>query len=304
MATGRRPGSTALQRRHIDVGGVARTYLVAPAPGPGAPLLVALHGLGITGADVDRFSGLSDRAPAAGFATVFPDGWMQMWDGDRRYPRRRHIDDAAFMVALVDRLVAEGVCRPGPVSLAGVSNGAFFAERLARYAVLDVASVALVSGAATETGRQGCPRPRQGAAVALFAGTGDRIVPSGGGRIGGRGLIGMLVARRARRSGGIGPPVVAGAEAVAGDWAAANGVSGPPAVERVPGPPGDLPVTCMRWSAPQRPPVVLYRIEGGGHDWPGRPPLLPVRLAGRGARHLDATGIILTVARQAQGLGP
>ncbi len=296
----RRVGSAPLLQRSIDVGGVTRTYLLSPAPRPDAPLLVVLHGLGITGADVDRFSGLAHRGPGAGFATVFPDGWMQMWDGQRRSPRRRHIDDAAFMVALVGRLVAEGTCRAGPVSLAGVSNGAFFAEHLARHAVLDVASLALVSGATTEASRQVCPLPRQRAAVVIFGGSADRIVPYRGGQVGGSGLVGMLVAHRARRGRGQGPPVVVGAETVAADWAAANGLTGPPVVEAVPAPPGDLPVTCLRWSAPQRPPVALYRVEGGGHDWPGRPPILPVRLAGRGARHLDATGIILAMAGEAQ----
>ncbi len=40
-------------------------------------------------------------------------------------------------------------------------------------------------------------------------------------------------------------------------------------------------------------PVVLYRIEGGGHGWPGGPQYLPARVIGRVPRHLDASEILL-----------
>jgi hypothetical protein len=37
----------SLERRTTIAGGVERTYLVANDPGPHAPLVVALHGLGM-----------------------------------------------------------------------------------------------------------------------------------------------------------------------------------------------------------------------------------------------------------------
>ncbi len=40
-------------------------------------------------------------------------------------------------------------------------------------------------------------------------------------------------------------------------------------------------------------PVVLYRIEGGGHGWPGGPQYLSARVIGRVPRHLDASEILL-----------
>jgi len=52
-------------------------------------------------------------------------------------------------------------------------------------------------------------------------------------------------------------------------------------------------VTRLTWSAPGCLPVVLYRIEGGGHGWPGGPQFLPVRPIGPIPRHLDATDILL-----------
>ena len=52
-------------------------------------------------------------------------------------------------------------------------------------------------------------------------------------------------------------------------------------------------MTRLTWSAPGCLPVVLYRIEGGGHGWPGGPQFLPTRVTGPIPRHLDATGILL-----------
>ena len=82
-------------------------------------------------------------------------------------------------------------------------------------------------------------------------------------------------------------------ETVTRDCAAGSGIGGEPARERLPQAPGDPPVTRLTWSAPGCPPVVLYRIEGGGHGWPGGPQYLSARVVGPISRHLDATGILL-----------
>jgi polyhydroxybutyrate depolymerase len=84
---------------------------------------------------------------------------------------------------------------------------------------------------------------------------------------------------------------------VARDWAAGNGIDGEPTVEHLTAVAGDLPVTRLTWSAPGCPPVVLYRIEGGGHGWPGGPQYLPAGVIGRIPRHLDATGILLEMVK-------
>ncbi len=43
-------------------------------------------------------------------------------------------------------------------------------------------------------------------------------------------------------------------------------------------------------------PVTLYRIDGGGHGWPGGPQFMPARAIGKVAKHLDATGLLLDMA--------
>ena len=259
------------------------------------PLLIALHGLGMTGRDMDAFTGLATRGPAAGFATVFPDGWGERWDGEQRDPERRGIDDPAFISGLVSHLTTLGAARPGAVVVVGLSNGALFAEFLARHGTLRIALLALVSGTATEQSHRSRPRPQQAAAVVCFAGTDDRVMPYDGGPIGGTGLIGRLTARR-RQGHRSRRPVVVAAETLAQEWAHADGIDGPPSVEQLSALSAKPPVTLLSWQGDEHLSVRLYRIEGGGHGWPGGPQYLPALAVGRVSRELDATGIILGIA--------
>ncbi len=293
----RKPGTpTGLTRGSLEVNGLRRTFWLAPRPEPRAPLLIALHGLGMTGPDMDALTGLAERGLAAGFATVFPDGCGQRWDGEQHDPRRAGVDDPAFISGLVQHLTAVEVARPGAVIVAGLSNGALFAEFLARHAILTVTLLALVSGTTSAQSRRTCPRPGQATAVVCFAGTNDKVTPYLGGPIGGTGLIGRMVDRRSHRRLRDRPVAVA-AETLAGEWAAANGVETPPLVQPVPGRPGHVPSTLLSWTADGHLPVWLYRLNGGGHGWPGGPQYLPARAAGPISSELDATGIILRLAK-------
>jgi poly(3-hydroxybutyrate) depolymerase len=65
--------------------------------------------------------------------------------------------------------------------------------------------------------------------------------------------------------------------------------------------PGDPAVTTRTWTAPGCHPVALYRIDGGGHGWPGGPQFLPARIIGQIPQHLDATGILLGMAEREDG---
>ena len=62
--------------------------------------------------------------------------------------------------------------------------------------------------------------------------------------------------------------------------------------------PSDLPVTKKAWTRPGCRPVTLYRIDGGGHGWPGGPQFMPARAIGPVAKHLDATGLLLDMAER------
>jgi polyhydroxybutyrate depolymerase len=285
-------GHGNLEYATLDVAGVRRGYWLARGV-CGGPLLVVLHGSGTSGKDVATiFTGLATRGPEAGVTAVFPDGWGGVWHIARPPAGEPRLDDAAFLAALVERMA------DGPVFLAGVSNGAGFAEHVARHGLLRVAGLFLVVGTLREFSREAQPIPRQRTAVTIMAGTGDRMVPYDGGPLGARGMVGRTLRRRAARHGDLpSERRVVPVETVARDWAAGNGIGGGPAVSQLPVAAGDPPVTRLTWSAPGCPPVVLYRIEGGGHGWPGGPQFLPARVVGPIPRHLDATGILLELVR-------
>lgn len=286
--------------------GIPRTYWLARAPrrpgqrGACAPLLIVLHGSGMDGQSMARFTGLAGRGPAAGITTVFPDGWKGFWHTARPPDREPGLDDALFLARLSSHMEALGAARSWPVLLAGISNGARFAEHVTRHGLLPVTGLLLVAGTALELSRRRAPVPLLHTTITLIMGTGDRTAPYDGGRLARRGLSGLAVKRRAARHGELpGEDLVAGAEAVAADWASGNGLTAAPVVEELPRSPNGprcLPVTRTTWSAPGCRPVVLYRIEGGGHGWPGGPQFLPARAIGPIARNLDATGILLDMA--------
>jgi polyhydroxybutyrate depolymerase len=288
-----------VERGTLDVAGVERGYWLARAEAARGPLLMVLHGSGTSGQDIATlFSGLASRGPAAGVTAVFPDGWDGVWHIARPPAGEPALDDAAFLAALAGQLAGPGI----PLVLAGISNGGGFAEHVARYGLLPLAGLFLVAGTLREFSRQGCPVPRQKTAVTIMAGTADPLAPYCGGPLAARGMVGRTLRRRAKRHGDL--PAerrMAAVETVAGDWAAGNGIGGEPAVEQLPGAAGDPPVTRLTWAALGRPPVVLYRIEGGGHGWPGGPQFLPPRVVGPIPRHLDATGILLDMVRAVAG---
>jgi len=312
--TGR--GIGELERGEIAVAGVRRTYWLARAarqPGQAPPaLLIALHGSGMDGKGMAWISGLAQRGPAAGVTVVFPDGWKGGWHPARPPAEEPGLDDARFLADLAGHLEARGAASSWPVFLAGASQGARYAEHLARHGLLPVTGLFLVAGTGLEFSRRLAPVPRLPASMTLVIGTGDRTAPYAGGRLTRGGLSGLVLKRRAVRHGERpGEDIVTGAEELAADWALANGITpddtGQPAgpvSTQLPMPSADdPPVTCMTWAKPGCHSVTLYRIEGGGHGWPGGPQFLPAPVIGPIARHLDATGLLLEMTGR-ESAGP
>jgi polyhydroxybutyrate depolymerase len=288
-----------LQFRTIDIAGIEWTYWVPDdQPRAPAPLLIAFHGLGMTGRKLALWTGLAERGPAAGFATAFPDALGRVWD-DHGTVRRDGGNDIAFVDTLITRLQNMGATGDRPVFLVGLSNGAAFAERVTRTAAVDVSGMALVAGTAREASRARTPEPPRPAALLAMLGTSDRSFPFEGGRSRSRLRRQASLRTRLALSDTSGHEVVA-AQTLIDDWAQANGVTGEPAVDRLDAAAGDPPVTRLTWAG--LPPIVLYRVEGGGHGWPGASQVLAARMFGRIPRRFDATGTILEFARRAYKL--
>jgi polyhydroxybutyrate depolymerase len=294
-----RQAGSNLAHGAIRVDGIERTFLVQPGPQPSSPLLVVLHGGGGQGPGTVGLTDMARRGLVAGFATVFPDGLMRGWNDGRtgtRIARRSQADDVAFLVALIDHLGAVGVADPSAAFCCGISNGAFMSDRLARVAPERVAGIGLVAGTSgVDTMARGHASARP-VPVMMFHGTDDPLVPYLGGPVGFNGT-----GRGPRRSRQTADQLARGAcvaaEALALDWARVAGHDARPAIERIAPPGPGLGVVRLTWQGIGGAPVVLHRIEGGGHTWPGGPQYLPARVVGKVAAGLDATGILLAYFR-------
>ena len=306
-------GGGELERGEIEVAGVRRSYWLARSPrryGQSTPpLLIALHGAGMDGRVMARFTGLARRGPAAGITTVFPDGWKGAWHPARSPSRQPGLDDARFLAELAGHLEAIGAARSWPVFLTGISQGARYAEHVARHGLLPVTGLFLVAGTTLEYSRRLMPVPQLRASMILVMGTGDKTAPYQGGPLAGRGISGMIMRRRAAKHGELpGEDVSAGAEQIVADWSAANGIAvggvtvtgsfARPVIDELPTGPGEPLVTRKTWTRPGCHPVTLYRIDGGGPGWPGGPQLTPTRATGPAALPLDATGLLLAMAER------
>lgn len=260
--------------RQLVVGGVTRTYLLrAGGPSrPGRALVLVLHGLGGTGAAMERrtrgtFDRLADRD---GAVVAYPDAlgaphrWNDGWPVGP--PGAAQPDDLGFLSALIDSVVAElGVDRKR-VFAAGFSNGASMVYRLACERPELVAAVAPVADGMAATVATACPH---GAPVSIIAmhGTDDSFVPLDRG-------IREDIATWVRRDGCTGPPITSRLPDVDPlDWTQT----------RV-----DVFGACAAGTE-----VAFYTIEGGGHAWPGGDePLQSALRPGHPSSDFDAAVLI------------
>jgi polyhydroxybutyrate depolymerase len=237
-----RPGETV--GRTLESAGRTRTYLVyvpsaAASPTP-LPVVFNFHGLGSTGAQQHLYGGWVPIAEREGFVVISPDGVNNSW------LLAAGLDDIRFVRDLVAALADELCLDQDRVYASGMSNGGFMSTTLACRANDLIAGIAPVAGQSAPGAACG-PRP---VPVISFHGTDDAVVPYAGGTITAGAFTGGPFA-------GV-PPIV---EA----WAKQNGCDATPVETRV-----ATDVTRVEFAGCGAP-VVHYRVEGGGHTWPGGP---------------------------------
>lgn len=120
------------------------------------PVLIFLHGAAGSAGQAMRQTGLGERAAAAGFLAVFPEGLGpagtngdgQTWNAWMccGYARDNRVDDVGFLAALIARLRADYGADPARIHLAGFSNGAMLASRFALERPGVAASLTSVAG--------------------------------------------------------------------------------------------------------------------------------------------------------------
>jgi polyhydroxybutyrate depolymerase len=238
-----------VQLHRVTVDGQDRSYRVFVPPtldrSRPAPLVMILHGGNNTPEDMAKAT-LFDREAAAGdFIAAYPEGVGKAWNAGTccGAAPRRGLDDVAFLTRALDQLQADYPVDPERVFVAGVSNGAMMAYRLACERADRVRAVGSVAGAVVVD----C-QPSRPVSVVEIHGTEDSLVPYQGGQ------PSAVEAQGA-------PPYMS-TPAMVQRWADHAGCP-PPAPAAVAG-----PVTTESWTGCRNGAAVrLVTVQGAGHIW-------------------------------------
>ncbi len=262
-----RPFGPGTQKVLVDqrVSGVRRSYFVhVPAGSDGTtplPVVLALHGAFSTARKFERESGLSRLADREGFLVVYPQGiglgdLFRHWNSGHccGKARKMNLDDVGFALAAVDDVARRNPVERSRLYVVGHSNGGMLAYRIAAERSEVVAAVAAVSATiggvpAANEPEWTVPRPKHPVPVLALHGRADEHVPYEGGR-----------AEKSR-----GKSSTISVTRSVGLWVDANGCNPDPRIEMMNG--GS--VERQSWSGcGDDAQVVLYSLEGWGHDWP------------------------------------
>lgn len=266
---GERP--TGGSERSLNHAGFRRTYrLHFPAgmkPPKPAPLVVVLHGMGANGALTEALTRFSEVADQNGFTVAYPDGLNKLW-------RYWSDDDPAFILAVADELIREGVADPRRVHVCGISNGAYLTNVLACDHADRFAAVAAVAGTLPKMKAERLTAVKPMPTLYIH-GTDDRLV----------GFDGTDFLSRREMSLGA-------AEFVR--WRARqNGCTDAPVTDKLPDKADDgATVERITYSpAKAGAEVIFYKVSGGGHTWPGGS-AQPERLLGKTCRDFNASQVM------------
>ncbi|HEX4994402.1 MAG TPA: PHB depolymerase family esterase [Methylomirabilota bacterium] len=273
----------ATQAHTLEVGGLTRSYLLHVPPtlpaGP-APLVLVFHGGGGNGPGIERLTRFSELADREGVLIAYPEGVGRNWYDGREFSsgsraHRERIDDVGFVAALLDVVARAYAVDPRRIYATGISNGAVFSHYLAAHLSPRIAAIAPVVGGIADP-PDAWLRPERPVSVLILQGTTDPLVPYRGGAIAfGRGRI-IDTEEAARR------------------WARLDGAAPEPRPTALAAPGkdhcGGLRLTHSGGRDGSE--VVLVRLDGGGHTWPGGPQYLPEGLIGRVCRDFSATAVI------------
>lgn len=260
----------------------ARTYELFVPEGYDAdtpiPLVMVLHGASGSGARSQSWLGFDELAEAENFIVVYPDGLYNNWDFGAGVPIPNgtiQVDDVGYLTYVVDELEGTYNIDPAQVFVAGMSNGAIMAYRLACEAPDTFKAVAGVAAGVYTMAVQNCDQPIP---VLFIQGSEDQIIPWDGTMLNDQ-YVGLSAADSLSF------------------WAQLNGCNiKTDAVIQT-----DLPDTDKEDSSTVKhismtdcaegTQVQFYAVVGGRHTWPGHPFDVEMEL-GTLNMDMDATQVI------------
>ena len=271
-------------RHALSVGGVERSFLLdlPEVVRPGAALVLVFHGYTDSAEGIRRTAGFTPLVAEHGFVAVYPNGtgagpFLTFNSGGVEWSLvTEQPDDVAFVSRLLDDLATVVNVDPKRVFATGMSNGAMMAYRAGAELADTIASIAPVAGPLALASIA----PARPVPVLHFHGSLDQFTPLEGG-------VGRRSVTRTHHRG-----VVDGLR----EWARHNGLDPLPVTTPVPCADEGITIERVAWGGPGEAEVVLYRIDGGGHTWPGMTP--DSFYLGTATRSFEANPLILDFFRR------
>jgi polyhydroxybutyrate depolymerase len=270
--------------RKFSFRGMEREYILSLPPKSGPqPTLLILHGGGMNARSAARTTGMETLIAREGLVAVYPNAYRREWNDGReaRLAARGYSDDVGYLRALVAALVKEGIADPKRIYVTGASNGGMMSLRLICEAADVFAAAAPIIASLPADIAKHC-KPARAVPVLVINGTADPLVPYGGGGVGFAGRRGNVLST----------------DATMARLRRFNGCTDEARTERLFDfdPADGSTVTVNSWtSCASGAPVVLYRVDGGGHRIPQRQKRnfqVIDRMLGRENHDFDAAEVI------------
>jgi polyhydroxybutyrate depolymerase len=270
--------------------GIERTYHIHLPPDFNkdmpAPLVFALHGGGGEGRRFDQSTTqgtLTAAADKRGVILIFPEGINKHWcDGRTEILKTKKVyDDVGFISKIIDTMVKNYGVDPTRVYATGISNGGFMSVRLAIDLSGKIAAVAPVAAQISKALKE--KTPKLPISIMIVNGTKDPLVPFEGGHI------------RLFKFGRSRGEILSTASTVE-HFRRYNGCSITPEKSKLQDkdPDDGTNVEIEKYAGGKdKTEVILVKIIGGGHTWPGGSQYLTPRVIGPVCRDINASEIIL-----------
>jgi polyhydroxybutyrate depolymerase len=230
-----------------------RVYVPATYTGTTAvPLVFNLHGYTSNALQQEFYSEMNAVADTAGFIVCYPDGLNNSWNSGFSGNYTGGVNDVGFISVLIDTLRANYTIDPTRVYSCGMSNGGFMSYRLACDLEARIAAIASVTGSMTSLQLNNCQSSRP-LPILEIHGTDDPTVPYT--------TSGLAI----------------GVDSILRYWRGINTCVAAPTYDTLPDVVQEQSTVTTQWytGCDANVEVAHYKIENGGHTWPGASFLIP-----------------------------